>query len=68
VRIPWLRRDPHAPAGAYALDALPGAERARFERHLASCPTCPDEVRGLTAAAAELGLAAAQTPPPALKG
>jgi anti-sigma-K factor RskA len=63
-----LRRDPHALAGAYALDALDGAERARFERHLASCPTCPDEVRGFTATAAVLGLAAAVTPPPSLKG
>jgi anti-sigma-K factor RskA len=66
-RIP-LRRDPHALAGAYALDALDGAERARFERHLASCRTCPGEVRGFAATAAVLGLAAAVTPPPALKG
>jgi anti-sigma-K factor RskA len=55
-------------AGAYALDALGSAERARFERHLATCRTCPDEVRGFAATAAELGLAAAVTPPPALKG
>jgi anti-sigma-K factor RskA len=68
MRIPGLRRDPHAPAGAYALDALPGAERVRFERHLTSCPTCPDEVRESRATAAQLGLAAAVTPPPALKG
>jgi anti-sigma-K factor RskA len=68
VRIPGLRRSLHALAGAYALDALDDAERARFERHLASCATCPDEVRGFTAAAAELGRAAAVTPPPALKG
>ena len=57
VRIPGLRRDPHALAGAYALDALAGRERTRFARHLASCATCPDEVRGLFAAAAELGVA-----------
>jgi len=70
VRLPRfsLRRAPHALAGAYALDALDGAERGRFERHLASCRTCPDEVRGYAAAAAVLGLAAAVTPPPALKG
>jgi anti-sigma-K factor RskA len=70
VRLPRfpLRRDPHALAGAFALDALDGEERARFERHLASCTTCPDEVRGFAATAAVLGLAAAVTPPPALKG
>ena len=68
VRIPGLRRDPHALAGAYALDALAGRERTRFARHLASCATCPDEVRGLFAAAAELGVAAAVAPPPGLKG
>jgi anti-sigma-K factor RskA len=70
VRIPRfaLRRDPHALAGAYALDALDGDDRARFERHLASCRTCPAEVRGFAETAAMLGLAAAVTPPPALKG
>jgi len=70
VRLPRfpLRRDPHVLAGAYALDALDAAERARFERHLASCRTCPGEVRGYAATAAVLGLAAAVTPPPALKG
>lgn len=68
MRIPGLRRNPHALAGAYALDALTGADRGRFTRHLAACATCPDEVRGLFATAAELGLAAAAAPPPALKG
>ena len=70
MRLPRfpLRRDPHALAGAYALDALEAAERARYERHLASCRTCPGEVRGFAATAAALGLAAAVTPPPALKG
>ncbi len=66
-RIP-LHRAPHVLAGAYALDALDAAERARFERHLTTCRTCPDEVRGFAATATELGLAAAVTPPPALKG
>ena len=68
MRIPGLRRDPHGLAGAYALDALTGADRARFERHLASCATCPQEVRGHFATATELALAVAATPPPALKG
>lgn len=68
MRIPWLRRNQHELAGAYAVDALDGAERNRFARHLATCPACPAEVRWLAATAAELGLAAAATPPPALKG
>lgn len=61
-------RDLHSLAAAYALDVLDGSQRARFERHLSSCQTCPDEVRGFTATATVLGLAAAATPPPALKG
>jgi anti-sigma-K factor RskA len=61
-------RRPHDLAGAYALDALEDADVTRFERHLRSCRTCPDEVRGFAATATELGLAAAEQPPPALKG
>jgi hypothetical protein len=69
MRIPRFMppRDPHSLVGAYALDALDGAERVRFERHLASCRTCPGEVRGLAAAAARLALAAAGTPPPRMR-
>ena len=70
VRIPRLLswRTGHALAGPYALDALDPAERARYERHLRRCSTCPAEERGFAAVAASLGLAAAATPPPALKG
>jgi anti-sigma-K factor RskA len=69
VKIPGisLLRRPHVLAGAYVLDALDGAELTRFERHLRTCRTCPDEVRGFAATATELGLAAAATPPPSLK-
>jgi anti-sigma-K factor RskA len=62
------RRRAHALAGAYALDALDAAERNRFERHLRSCRSCTREVRGFAATATALGLAAAATPPPRLKG
>ena len=65
-RLPW--RTGHSLAGPYALDALEAASRSRFERHLRRCATCPAEVRGFAAVAASLGLAAATTPPPALKG
>lgn len=70
MRIPEVRllRSPHELAGPYALDALEGAELVRFERHLRTCRTCPDEVRGYTATATRLGLAVATTPPPSLKG
>jgi anti-sigma factor RsiW len=36
--------DIHALSGAYAVDAVDDIERASFERHLASCPTCRAEV------------------------
>jgi hypothetical protein len=43
--------DIHALSGAYAVDALDEFERAQFERHLAGCATCRDEVDSLTEAA-----------------
>ena len=61
------RRRVHALAGAYALDALPAAERDRFERHLPDCRSCTDDVRGFTATATALGIAAAIEPPPELR-
>ncbi|MBB5431095.1 anti-sigma factor [Nocardiopsis composta] len=63
-----MRPDVHALAGAYALDALPADEQQRFERHLASCEACAEEVRGLAETAALLGEAAARTPPERLRG
>jgi anti-sigma-K factor RskA len=61
------RRDAHALAGAYALDALDTAERDRFERHLRDCRACQAEVRGFAATAASLARAASTEPPPGLK-
>jgi len=66
VRFFW-RRDLHALVGAYALDALDGAERDRFERHLRGCRACESEVRGFAATAAALAMAAAAEPPSGLK-
>ncbi len=57
----------HALAGPYALDALDGAERDRFERHLRGCRTCENEVRGFAATATALALAAAAQPPAGLR-
>jgi anti-sigma-K factor RskA len=60
------RFEPHTLAGAYALDALTGADRARFERHLAGCPACAGEQRGLRAVTAALATATAAAPPAGL--
>jgi anti-sigma-K factor RskA len=65
MRIP--RSEPHTLAGAYALDALDGTDRARFERHAARCQECTREVTGLREATARLAAAAAAQPPAALK-
>lgn len=62
-----MSADVHALAGAYALDALPPEERAFFERHLAVCEACANEVSELSETAARLGNAAAQQPPPDLR-
>ena len=66
MRFFW-RRDLHALVGAYALDALDGAERDRFERHLRGCRACESEVRGFAATATALAMATAAEPPPGLK-
>ena len=66
MRFFW-RRDLHALAGAYALNALDGAERDRFERHLRGCRACESEVRGFAATATALAMATAAEPPPGLK-
>ncbi|MGW5052110.1 anti-sigma factor [Actinokineospora sp. NPDC004072] len=59
--------DIHALTGAYALNAITGPERAAFERHLAECGACAQEVAELQATAARLGDAVAAAPPPAMK-
>jgi anti-sigma factor RsiW len=58
---------PHTLAGAYTLNALEDAERARFERHLARCDACVQEVGGLRETAALLGAAVAVRPPERLR-
>jgi anti-sigma-K factor RskA len=64
-----LRRpEPHTLAGAYALDALTGPDRARFERHLATCPACAGEQRGWREVTARLAAAVAAEPPAELIG
>ncbi len=62
-----MTADIHALTGAYALDAVAEDERAEFERHLAECESCAQEVRELRDTATRLGLAAAADPPSALR-
>lgn len=59
--------DPHTLVGPYVLDALPDAERALFEDHLAHCPECRAEAAELRATAGQLGRAAAVAPPADLR-
>ncbi|WP_410667907.1 anti-sigma factor domain-containing protein [Amycolatopsis sp. cmx-4-68] len=59
--------DVHSLTGAYALHALTSDEQAAFERHLAECGACADEVAELRATAARLGAAAALAPRAALR-
>jgi anti-sigma-K factor RskA len=65
--LPRRDQELHSLAGAYALNALDGDERDRFERHLHGCRACADEVRGFTATVTAMGMAAAGEPPPGLK-
>jgi anti-sigma factor RsiW len=61
-----MSADLHTLTGAYAADALSETERLAYERHLAACPACDQEVRQLTETAARLGSAVAVPPPAAL--
>ncbi|MFD3326925.1 anti-sigma factor domain-containing protein [Streptomyces sp. NPDC058701] len=56
--------DPHALAGAYALDALGAEEHRTFAAHLERCPVCAREVAGFRATSAALGTAVCLPPPP----
>ncbi len=60
-------REPHTLAGAYAMDAISEPDRARFERHLAGCEECGQEIAGLRETTARLATASAVTPPAGLK-
>lgn len=50
------------------MDAVDEPDRGRFERHLAGCEPCRQEVRGLREATAALAAATAVRPPAALRG
>jgi anti-sigma factor RsiW len=61
--------DLHELSALYALDALTGDDRARFEEHLERCDRCRDELAGLRGAASALAFAVeGPRPPAALRG
>ena len=62
-----LGHDLHTLTGVYALDAIDGSERERFEHHLLRCQPCGNEVRGLQATATRLAEAVAARPPEDMK-
>jgi hypothetical protein len=57
----------HADAGARALDALPPAEAAAFDEHVAGCDSCAVEYAEFLATAAMLAAAVAEPPPDGLR-
>jgi anti-sigma-K factor RskA len=57
----------HTLVGAYALDAVDDLERARFDRHLAECEACAQEVKELREAAGRLAELTAEAPPVRLR-
>ncbi|OPF81350.1 anti-sigma factor [Streptomyces antioxidans] len=61
------RADLHTLTGAYAVHALSGRELGEFERHLAVCDACRQEVRELRETAARLAVASSLAPPPTMK-
>jgi anti-sigma-K factor RskA len=59
----------HEQAAGFALDALDAEAAAEFERHLAVCPSCEDEVARLRVAAVALAFAVdLAVPRPELRG
>jgi hypothetical protein len=64
-----MSSDLHELVAAYALDALDDDERERFERHLAECERCSEQLPELQEAAGALAYAAeGPEPPAALRG
>ncbi|MFH0517167.1 anti-sigma factor domain-containing protein [Streptomyces sp. M41] len=61
------RGDPHSLAAPYALDALEGGERIRFEKHLKACDSCAVEVRALSEDAVRLAWSTAAPAPAAMR-
>lgn len=54
----------HELSALYALDALTGEDRARFEGHLDECEDCREQLAGLRAAGSAMAFAVEGPPPP----
>lgn len=63
----FRREDLHSLAAPYALDALEGDERRRFEKHLSRCDACTAEVRQLSEDTVRLAWSTAAPPPFAMR-
>lgn len=59
--------DVHTLSGAYALNAVNDLERAAFDRHMAECETCAQEVGELVATVSRLTDTTWSVAPPALR-
>ena len=59
--------DLHSLAAPYALDALSAEETAEFERHLAECELCTDDVQQMRETIAVLATSTATDPPAPMK-
>lgn len=59
--------DIHALVGAYALDAVDDLERVSFERHVADCEACREELDELRETASRLADSTWSIPPPRLR-
>jgi anti-sigma-K factor RskA len=62
-----MSTDLHTLSGAYALHALSPEEAEEFQKHLADCAVCRQEVQELQAAAATMGASEALVPPAHLR-
>ena len=60
-----MNENVHELSALYALDALTGEDRARFERHLDECEECREQLAGLRDAGAAMAFAVEGPPPPA---
>ncbi len=63
MRLRLRRAELHTLVGAYALDAVAGQDRARFERHLTRCRDCASELSELREATSRLAGAVTADPP-----
>ncbi len=59
--------DIHGLSGAYVVGAVDDVERARFERHLAECADCREEVASLREAGTLLAVTSAEPAPDSLR-